>query len=92
MNWAHLKDPVSHVSCWYSGSILVSYTRGVPVTGSSPFTVMKIIFLSLNSLNSVKTFRNNSIASVSLSYQIDPKSEFTTRIAPEEIIHKDLCE
>ena len=45
--------------CWCCGSILVSYTRGGWVAGSSPFTVMTNI-LSLNSANSVKTLRENS--------------------------------
>ena len=27
MNWAQLKDPVSHMCRWLCGSILVSYTR-----------------------------------------------------------------
>ena len=54
MTWAQFKD-LPHVSCWRCGSILVSYTRGGWVTGSSPFTV-------LNSENSVKTFRENSNA------------------------------
>ena len=36
MNWT-----ISHVSCWQCGGILVSYTRGGWVAGSSPFTVMK---------------------------------------------------
>ena len=31
---------LSHVSCWNCGSILVSYTRGGWVAGSSHFTVM----------------------------------------------------
>ena len=44
------------MSCWHCGNILVSYTRGGWVSASSPFTVMTNI-LSLNSANSVKTFR-----------------------------------
>ena len=47
MNWAQFqKDPVSHmclVGAW--GSILVSYTRGGCVAGSSPFTVMTNMFV-----------------------------------------------
>ena len=31
---------LSHVSCWRCGDILVSYTRGGWVAGSSPFTVV----------------------------------------------------
>ena len=40
MNWAQFKDPVSHVSCWRCGSMVVSYTRGGWVTGSNPFNVI----------------------------------------------------
>ena len=31
---------LSHVSCWCCGSMLVSYTRGGWVAGSSPFNVI----------------------------------------------------
>ena len=44
------------MSCWCCGSILVSYRE---MAGSSPFNDK--YFLSLNSSNSVKTFRKNSI-------------------------------
>ena len=46
------------MSCWSCGSVLVSYTRGGSVAGLSPFNVIN--FLSLNSANSLKTFRKNS--------------------------------
>ena len=49
MNWAQFKDPVSHVSGWHCGSILVSYTRGGWVAVSSPFTVMTNIYRSQQS-------------------------------------------
>ena len=57
------------MSCWHCGSILVSYTRGGWVAGWSPFTMNKY-FLSLNSLNSVKTFTKNSFGGsrISLSW------------------------
>ena len=46
------------VSLWLSGRFSVSHTG---VTGFDPGNLFKIIiFLSLNSLNSVKTFRENS--------------------------------
>ena len=35
MNWAQFKDPVSHLSCWHCGSILVSYTKGGWVAANS---------------------------------------------------------
>ena len=42
MNGAQFKDPASHmyVSWWRCGSMLVSYTRGGWVAGSSPFNVI----------------------------------------------------
>ena len=49
---------LSHVSCWHCGSILVLRTRIARFKSSS---VMTNIFLSLNSLSSVKTFNENSI-------------------------------
>ena len=57
MNLAEFKDPVSHVCL--AGAVLVSDTRGGWVAGSSHFTVMTNILL-LNSVNSVKTFRNKN--------------------------------
>ena len=52
------KDPVSHMCL--AGSVVGSWSLTLEVAGSSPFTIMANIF-SLNSLNSVKTFRKNSI-------------------------------
>ena len=44
---------------WHSGIVSVSHTGD---SGFEPSNLFKIIiFLSLNSLNSVKTFRENSI-------------------------------
>ena len=40
------RSRLQHVSCWYSGSILVSYTRCSWVVGSSPFTVMTNIIVT----------------------------------------------
>ena len=57
MNWAQVKDPVSHMCL--AGTV-VSNTRGSYVAFLRIVTVMTNI-LSLDSLNSVKTFRKNSI-------------------------------
>ena len=51
------KDPVSHMCL--AGAVVASCSLTQEVTGSSPFTAMTNI-LSLNSANSVKTFRGNS--------------------------------
>ena len=58
MNWAKFKDRVSHVCL--AGAVVALWFPTQNVTGSTPFTVMTSI-LSLDSLNSVKTFRKNSI-------------------------------
>ena len=50
MNWAQFKDPIS-LMC-LAGTVVACWSLTQEVTGSSPFNV--IIFLSLNSLNSVK--------------------------------------
>ena len=64
MNWTQFKDPVSHMCLAGTVvSILVTYTRGGWVAGSSPFTVMTNI-LSVNSANSVKTFRENAVVNL----------------------------
>ena len=48
--WRSIKrSKLSHMSCWHWCSMLVSYTRGAWVAGSSPFNVIN--FLSLNSLH-----------------------------------------
>ena len=57
MHWAQCKDPVSHM--YLAGAVAAFWSLTQEVEGSSPFTVMTII-LSLNSPNSVKTFRKNS--------------------------------
>ena len=60
MNWVQFKDScLSHVLWWHCGSMLASYTRGGWVVGVR-ILMLNDIFLSLNSLNSVKTFRKNS--------------------------------
>ena len=59
MNWAQFKDPVSHM--FLAGAVVASWSLTQEVAASSPFTVMTNILL-LNSLNSLKTFRKNSIA------------------------------
>ena len=46
------------MSYWHRGSIMISKTRGSWVAGSNPFTLMNNI-LTLNSADSVKTFREN---------------------------------
>ena len=51
---------LKHVACGCSGKVLVSYTRDSRFEYSNPF-FQHILFLSLNSLDSVKTFRENSI-------------------------------
>ena len=61
MNWAQFKVPVSHMCC--AGAVVACwplYTRGGWVVGVR-ILLLNDIFLSLNSLNSVKTFRKNSI-------------------------------
>ena len=60
MNWAQLKDPVSHMCL--AGALVASLSLTQEVAGSSPFNDKDL--LSLNSLNSVKTFRKNSIGTV----------------------------
>ena len=58
MNWAQFKDPVSHMCL--AGTVVASWSLKQKVAGSNPFTVMAN-FLSLNLLNSMKTFKKNSI-------------------------------
>ena len=57
MNWAQFKDPVSQMRL---AGAMVASTRSGWVAGLSRFTVMTI-FLSLNSANSEKIFRTNSL-------------------------------
>ena len=54
---SQFKDSVSHMCL--DGFVLAPWSLKQEVAGSSPFTVMTNI-LSLNSWNSVKTFRENS--------------------------------
>ena len=58
MNWSQFKDPVSYMCL--AGAVIASWSLTQEVAGSSPFTIATIT-LSLNSANSVKTFRENSI-------------------------------
>ena len=52
---------MSIVSLWYSGKISVSHTGGNGFEHKSNPFLKQYYFLSLNSLNSVKAFRKNSI-------------------------------
>ena len=51
MNWTQFKDPVSHVCL--AGAVVASWSLTQEVAGSSPFTVMTNIFVSVKHL--VKT-------------------------------------
>ena len=44
MNSDQLKDPVSHMCL--AGAVVASWSLTQEVAGSSPFTVMRIIFVS----------------------------------------------
>ena len=44
MNWAQFKDPVSHMCL--AGAVLASWSLTQEVVGSSPFTVMKSVFVT----------------------------------------------
>ena len=59
MNWAQFKDPVFHLCL--VGTVVACWPLTEELAGSSPFNDK--YFLSLNSANSVKTFRKNSIVS-----------------------------
>ena len=52
MNWCQFKDPISHMCL--VGAVVASWSLTQELTGSSPFN-------DKYSLNSVKTFRKNSI-------------------------------
>ena len=53
MNWGQFKDLVSNMCL--AGPLVASWSLMQEVAGSCPFAVMTIIvFLSLNSVNSVK--------------------------------------
>ena len=53
MNWAQFKDPVSHMCL--VGTVVASWSLTQEVAGSNPFNDKYF------SVNSVKTFRKNSI-------------------------------
>ena len=57
MNWVQFKDPVSYVSCWHYGSILVYNITGARF---EPFYCNGKYFKPLNLAISLKTFRENS--------------------------------
>ena len=44
MNWAHFKDPVSHMCL--TGAVVASLSLTQEVAASSPFTVMTNIFVT----------------------------------------------
>ena len=44
MNWDQLKDSVSHICL--AGAVVASWSLIQEVAGLSPFTVMRIIFVS----------------------------------------------
>ena len=54
MNWSQFKDLAYHLS--FIGAVVASWSLTLETTGLDP--LMKI-FLSLNSANSVNTFREN---------------------------------
>ena len=56
MNWAQFKDPVFHMCL--AGTVATSWILTQEASGLSSFNDK--YFLSLNSLNSLKTFRKNS--------------------------------
>ena len=64
MNWSQFKDPVSHMCL--AGTVVVPWSLTQELAGSNPFTVRTIIL----SLNSVKTFRENSIDHLSTCERI----------------------
>ena len=57
MNLTQFKDPVPHMCL--AGLVVASWSLRQEDAGSSPFTVMTNIF-RMNSMNSVKTFKENS--------------------------------
>ena len=44
MNWAQFKDPLCHVRL--AGTMIVSWSTTKEVVGSSPFTIMRNIFVA----------------------------------------------
>ena len=60
MNWAQFKDPVSHMCL--AGAVVASWSPTKEVAGWQVQTLLlqRQLFLSLNSANSVKTYRENS--------------------------------
>ena len=66
INWYQFREQRQQDMWETGGSILVSYTRGGWVAGSSPFTIMTNILLTEFSKFS-ETFRKNSIAPIRFS-------------------------
>ena len=56
MNWIQFKDPATHTCL--AGAMVASWSLTQEVAGLNPFN--ENYFLTLNSLNSVKTLRKNS--------------------------------
>ena len=59
MSWVHFTDPISHMRP--AGAMVASWYLTQQVAGLNPFIAM-IHILSLKSVNSLKTFRENLIA------------------------------
>ena len=57
MNWAQYKDPFSYMCL--AGTVVAPWSLTQEVAGLNPFNDKYLLLM--NSLNSVKTFRNNSI-------------------------------
>ena len=74
MNWAQFKDSVSHMCL--AGAVVESWSLTQVVEGS---TLLMTNILSLNLLNSVKTFRKNSTDSC-IRHHFDWARIYLTRI------------
>ena len=61
MNWTGFEDPISHMCL--AGTVLASWSLTQEMAGSSPLTVMTH-FNPLNSINSMKTFDENSFVNI----------------------------
>ena len=87
MNWAQFKDLVCHVCL--AGTVVASWSLTQEVAGSSPFAVKTNIL----PLNSVKTFRKNSISStlhLIIQCTIVPERNMFSQIIPRDF-HVGLC-
>ena len=63
MNWAQFKDPLCYLCL--AGTVVASWSLTQKVAGLNNL-FNKLYFLSLSLLNSVKTFRKNSIVAKKL--------------------------